>query len=402
MRDKTYKPKYLTRLEQIPQLSDEERKRLRPVHDEFVFRTNDYYNSLIDWNDPDDPIRRLVIPDVRELDGWGRLDASNEASYKRVPGLEHKYDSVALLLVNDVCGAYCRFCFRKRLFMNGNDEVVRDVSEGIAYIREHPEIAEVLLTGGDPLLVSTRKLGNIIGRLREIDHVEIIRIGSKIPAFNPFRILNDPTLAEIFRRYSLPHKRIYVMAQFNHPRELTPEAIEGLHVLRQAGVIIVNQTPMIAGVNDDPDTLSELFRKCAAVGVPPYYVFQCRPTLGNRIYSVPVERAYEIFETAKMRCSGLAKRARLVMSHETGKIEIAGLTDRHVVFKYHRAADPDLAGRVYIFRRNPRATWFDDYHAVVEASGLENPYGSAINEAGSATGDGGEVAGEQGRLRFPR
>jgi len=402
MHDKPYRPKYLTRLEQIPQLSDEERRRLRPVQDEFVFRTNEYYNSLIDWDDPNDPIRRLVIPDLRELDGWGRLDASNEASYTRVPGLEHKYDSVALLLVNDVCGAYCRFCFRKRLFMDQNDEVVRDVSAGIAYLREHPEISEVLLTGGDPLLISTRKLGNIIGQLREIDHVEIIRIGSKIPAFNPFRILNDPSLPEMFRRYSRPDRRIYIMAHFNHPRELTPVAIEGLNVLRQAGVIIVNQTPMIAGINDDPDTLSDLFRKCAAAGVPPYYVFQCRPTLGNRVYSVPVERAYEIFETAKMRCSGLAKRARLVMSHETGKIEIAGLTDRHVIFKYHRAADPDLSGRVYIFRRNPRATWFDDYHALVEASDLANPYGSAINERGSASGEGTELAGEQGRLRYPR
>jgi len=385
MRD-GFKPKYITRLENVPQLSEEERARLKPVEREFVFRTNDYYNSLIDWSDPDDPIRRLVIPDARELDRWGMLDASNEESYTRVPGLEHKYDSTALLLVNDVCGAYCRFCFRKRLFMDTNDEVHRDVSEGLEYIRDHEEITNVLLTGGDPLLMSTRQIRHVLGELREIEHVQIIRIGSKLPAFNPFRVINDPELQDVFREYSTPDKRIYVMCHFNHPREFTPQAVEGLNILQQCGVVTVNQTPMIAGINDDPDTLAELFRQCSFHGVPPYYVFQCRPTLGNRIYSVPLEHAYEVFETAKMNCSGLAKRARLCMSHETGKIEIAALTHRHVIFKYHRAADPDLSGRVFVCRRNPEGRWFDDYD-VVEDFGFENPYGSTINEPGSALGE---------------
>jgi lysine 2,3-aminomutase len=387
MREPGYKPKYITRLDNVPELTDEECAELKPVEDEFVFRTNDYYNSLIDWNDPDDPIRRLVIPDVRELEEWGRLDASNEESYTRVPGLEHKYDTTALLLVNDVCGAYCRFCFRKRLFMGENDEVHRDVSEGIQYIREHTEITNVLLTGGDPLLMSTRQIRNVLRQLRDIDHVKIIRFGSKLPAFNPFRLLNDPELQDVFREFSTQDKRIYVMCHFNHPRELTPEAIEGLHILQQCGVITVNQTPIIAGVNDDPDVLAELFRKCSFAGVPPYYVFQCRPTLGNKTYSLPLERAYEIFETAKMKCSGLAKRARLCMSHETGKIEIVGMTYKHVMFKYHRAADPELSGSFYVCKRNPDGHWFDDYTEIVEEFGLPNPYGSEINEPGSAVGE---------------
>ncbi|HXV13121.1 MAG TPA: KamA family radical SAM protein [Candidatus Krumholzibacteria bacterium] len=359
-------PKYITRLEQVPQLNDAERERLQPVHDAFVFRTNDYYQSLIDWNDPDDPIRRIVMPDTTELEPWGRLDASNEADYTRVPGLEHKYRSTALLLVNDVCGAYCRFCFRKRLFMDDNDEVVRDVSQGIAYIREHREITNVLLTGGDPLLMSTRLLRSVIEPLRAVEHVQIIRIGSKMPAFNPFRILDDPSLCEMLREFSTPAKRIYVMCHFNHPRELTDEAIEGLARLQEAGVITVNQTPLIAGVNDDPMVLAELFRKCSFVGMPPYYVFQCRPTLGNRGYTVPVERGYQIVEAAKARVSGLAKRARFVMSHETGKIEVIALTSELVVFKYHRAADDADSGRVMVYGRNPDATWFDDYTALVE------------------------------------
>jgi lysine 2,3-aminomutase len=378
MNNCSYKPKYITRLSQIPQLSAEERKSLQRVTDEFVFRANEYYLSLIDWSDPKDPIRRLVIPNERELEAWGALDASNEELYTRVPGLEHKYDSVALLLVNDVCGAYCRFCFRKRLFMNQNDEVHRDVSQGIDYIRDHEEITDVLMTGGDPLLMSNRVLRNILDRLSRIDHVDVIRIGSKLPAFNPYRIVNDPGLLEIFRTYNTPKKRIYVMCHFNHPREFTPVAIQGLNALQRAGVVLINQTPLIAGVNDDPDTLYELFRNCAAHGATPYYVFQCRPTLGNRMFSLPVERAYKIFETAKMKGSGLAKRARLCMSHETGKLEIIALTAQHIIFKYHRAADPELAGRVMIFKRNHNAHWFDDYTELVDEYQLENPYETRV------------------------
>ena len=125
------KIKYLTKLEQIPQLTESEREEMQQVNDKFVFRTNDYYQSLIDWDDPNDPIKRIIMPDVEELNEWGELDASNEEKYTKVHGLEHKYTSTALLLVNEVCAAYCRFCFRKRLFMNENDEVTKDISQGL-------------------------------------------------------------------------------------------------------------------------------------------------------------------------------------------------------------------------------------------------------------------------------
>ena len=379
--DETKKAKYLTKLEQIPQLSQGEIDRLKDVDEKFVFRTNDYYQSLIDWDDPEDPIRRIVIPDVQELDDWGQLDASDEESYTVAKGLEHKYDSTALLLVNEVCAAYCRFCFRKRLFMDENEEVTKDISEGLEYIRTHKEISNVLLTGGDPLIMSTSKLEPIIQQIREVDHVNIIRIGTKIPAFNPMRIYNDPSLEAMFRKYSTPEKRIYVMAHFNHPRELTPEAVRGLSFLLDAGAILVNQTPMIAGVNDDPDVLVEMFNKLSYIGVPPYYVFQCRPTLGNRIYVTPLEEVFEIFETARTRCSGLAKRARLVMSHATGKIEVVGLTEKYIYFKYLRAAVEDNDAKFMVFKRNPDAYWFDDYKELVdeyspvgEAAGVDSEY----------------------------
>ena len=364
------KIKYLTKLEQIPQLTESEREEMQQVNDKFVFRTNDYYQSLIDWDDPKDPIKRIIMPDVEELNEWGELDASNEEKYTKVHGLEHKYTSTALLLVNEVCAAYCRFCFRKRLFMNENDEVTKDISQGLEYIKNNKEINNVLLTGGDPLILSTSKLEPIIQQLREIDHVKIIRIGTKVPAFNPFRIINDPSLLEMFRKYSTAQKKIYIMAHFNHPRELTSQAIEGLNALMDSGVTLVNQTPMVKGVNDDPDVLAELFSKLSFIGVPPYYVFLCRPTLGNEAYSVPVEKGYEIFEKSRIRCSGLAKRARLVMSHETGKIEVAGMTDDQIFFKYARAANSEDNARFLIFNKNPDAMWFDDYKEANEEFSL--------------------------------
>lgn len=373
LNEKFKKVKYLTKLEQVPQLTGKEREEMRKVNDRFVFRTNDYYQSLIDWSDPNDPIKRIIMPDAEELSEWGELDASNEEKYTKAHGLEHKYASTALLLVNEVCAAYCRFCFRKRLFMDENDEATKDISEGLEYIKNNKEINNVLLTGGDPLVLSTSKLEPIIQQLREIEHVKIIRIGSKVPAFNPFRILNDPSLLEMFRQHSAHEKKIYVMAHFNHLRELTEQAIEGLNALIDSGVCLVNQTPLVKGVNDDPDVLAELFEKLSFIGVPPYYVFLCRPTLGNETYSVPVEKGYEIFEKARIRCSGLAKRARLVMSHESGKIEVVGMTEDRIFFKYARAADSGDNARFLAFYRNPGAVWFDDYKEASEEFSLFAP-----------------------------
>jgi L-lysine 2,3-aminomutase len=158
------------------------------------------------------------------------------------------------------------------------------------------------------------------------------------------------------------------MVHINHPAELTDVAVEGLGLLQKAGAVTVNQTPIIAGVNDDPAVLSELFNKLSYIGVTPYYVFQCRPTQGNRTFSVPVERSYEIFEQARASSSGLAKRARLVMSHSTGKVETVGLTDTHIFFKYIRAHCDSDNSRFLVFERNPNAYWFDDYEEAVQIS----------------------------------
>jgi lysine 2,3-aminomutase len=352
---------HITKLEQVRELSERERAELRPVEQRFAFRSNTYYQGLIDWNDPHDPIRRLVIPELSELLEGGELDASEESAYTRVSGLQHKYRDTALLLVNDVCGAYCRFCFRKRLFLDDNHEVVKDVSQGLQYIASHPEITNVLLTGGDPLLFATSKLKSIIEQIRRIDHVKIIRIGSKMPAFNPRKLYSDDLLMDVLRAYSTPAGRIYIMAHFSHPRELTPDAIQCLDALQRAGAITVNQTPMIAGINDNPEVLAELLSRLSFAGVTPYYVFQCRPTMGNSAYSVPLEKACQIFQKAQARCSGLAKRARFVMSHASGKIEIVAVKDGFVYMKYLQAASVEDEGRFMVLPSNKSAHWMDDY-----------------------------------------
>ncbi len=366
------KVKYIINLDLVEGLAEKEKKELKKVTDKFAFRTNNYYNSLINWNDIDDPIRRIVIPTLEELEVWGKLDASNESKYTKVHGLEHKYPDTALLLVTDVCGIYCRFCFRKRLFMNDNDEVARNVDEGIKYIKDHPEINNVLLTGGDPLVLATFKLEKILRALAEIPHVRIVRIGSKMLAVNPFRVLEDSSLLKLFEWFNTKtDKTLYLMNHFNHPREITQEARNAVRLVRETGTPLTNQTPILRGINDSVDTLQELIEELSFIGVPPYYFFQCRPTAGNKTYSTKIEETLDIIETVRLRVSGLAARVRYVMSHETGKIEILGRTENLIFFRYHRAADPGNAGRFMIFKRNPSAHWFDDYTELVEEYRVE-------------------------------
>jgi len=357
-----YSPKYITDIMKVAGLSDDDKKRLAEVQKKFAFRANEYYLSLINWDDPADPIRKLVIPDPAELEEWGQLDTSKEAKYVVGPGMEHKYEQTALVLVSDMCAGFCRYCFRKRLFMEKESrEIARDIDADVDYISSHPEITNVLLSGGDPLFLSTKQLKKIVSRISKIEHIKIIRIGTKIPAYNPFRILNDPRLPEMIRKAAMKDKKIYVVTQFNHPRELTEPAIKAINILQEAGAVFANQTPVLHGINDDPETIAKLFRKLSFIGVAPYYVFQCRPTLGNRHFVVPIEEAYFILEKAKMNCSGLAKRFTFAMSHVTGKIAIVGVDDERTYMKYQQAANWEDIGKFMSFRRDPKALWFDDY-----------------------------------------
>jgi len=353
------KPVPITEIDKLTALLAEERMKLQPVADKYAFRANDYYLSLIDWTDPQDPIRKLVVPGEGELKEYGRWDASDEDGNYVVPGCQHKYGTTALLVVSEVCAAYCRYCFRKRLFQQEVHEATANPEPGIAYIAAHPEISNVLLTGGDSLILSTSRLKNILGRLRDIPHVKIVRLGSKMPVFQPMRIYEDEELLQAIRDYSTSEQRIYVMAHVDHPRELTAEARRAFQALMDAGAIVMNQTPILRGINDDPKVLAELLDRLSWDGIAPYYFFINRPVAGNSEFILPLAKVYRIVEEAKARTSGLGKRVRLVMSHSSGKIEILAIEEGKAYLKYHQSRDGHY-GKVMILDCPPGASWFDD------------------------------------------
>lgn len=354
--------KYLHEISDVSQLSLHERRDLKQVTNKYPFHASEYYLSLIDWSNEQDPLRKALIPQAEELAEWGSLDASEESRYTIMPGLQHKYDSTALMLVSGSCGGICRYCFRKRIFMQNRADILEDIPGAINYIRDHKEITSVLLSGGDPLRLATSTLEDILGQLWGIDHLQTVRIGTRMLSFDPFRILNDPDLLNMIGRYgSSIRKGLYVMTHFVHPRELNEHAERAVTLLRKAGAVLSNQFPLVRGINDDPRTLADLFEKLSIVGVPPYYVFQCRPASGNAPFAVPVEEGYSLIEAAKRRVSGLAKRARYVMSHRSGKIEVVGHSGEFVYFKYHSVPRGEANGRFLVFRSNPYAYWLDDY-----------------------------------------
>ena len=331
-----------------------------PASREFAFRANDYYLSLIDWSDPSDPIRRLIVPSEGETADFGVLDASNEVANTKLPGLQHKYADTVLLLATDQCAGFCRYCFRKRLFMTDARETIRDHRPWLEYLSAHPEVSDVLLTGGDPLTLPAARLREVVEGVLTIDHIKTVRIGSKIPAFNPSRIIEDSKITDIISLVVNSGRSVYVMTHFDHAREITPQAKAAVSALRDAGAECLNQCPVTTGINDDPGALAELLQTCTDAGCPQYYVFQCRPTVGNAPFAMPIVRAFEVFEQARSQVSGLSRRARFCLSHESGKVEIVGVDERHLYARYHRAKDPENAGRFLTYQRDDAAKWLDE------------------------------------------
>jgi L-lysine 2,3-aminomutase len=194
-----------------------------------------------------------------------------------------------------------------------------------------------------------------------------------MPAFNPFRFLNDPDLLELLARHSQPDRRIYFMCHFDHPNELTKECREGLQLIMSTGVICVNQNPIIRGISDCPDTMATLWNELSYLGIPQYYVFQGRPTAGNEPFELPIVEAYFKIEEAKRKCSGLAKRTKYVMSHESGKIEILGVDRERIYLKYHRARYSRDEQRMIVCRRDDKAYWFDQLQPI-EGTAVTDDY----------------------------
>lgn len=216
-------------------LNEAETERMRKLCEAFPMSATRYYLSLIDWDDPNDPIRKMCIPTFFETDMSGAFDTSGEASNTVCEGVQHKYRESALILTTNRCAMYCRHCFRKRLVGLSDEEIASHFDEVIGYIRAHGEITNAILSGGDALMLPTRTVERYLDALSEIDHLDLIRVATRMPVVYPMRIIEDTALLKAFARYT-KRKQIYVVTQFNHPNEITPQARAAIRALLECGV----------------------------------------------------------------------------------------------------------------------------------------------------------------------
>jgi len=265
----------------------------------FHIRVNPYYLSLIRY--PKDPIWLQCIPDAVELEDHNAPeDPLNEESDSPVPSITHRYPDRVLFLVTSQCSMYCRFCTRKRKVSDSTKINSKWIQDGVDYIAAHPEVRDVVLSGGDPLMVTDYVLERVLASLRAISHVEIIRLGTKMPCVLPQRI--TPKLCKMLRKYH----PIYVNTHFNHPWECTPEAEKACSMLADAGCPVGNQAVLMKGVNDDADVMLELHRKLLKMRVRPYYIYQADLTKGTNHFRTPVRKGLEIMDKLRGHTSGLA------------------------------------------------------------------------------------------------
>ena len=354
----------ITNIEEIApifHLGGEECENLKNLCEHFPMSIPRYYLSLVNPNDPNDPIRRMCVPAVAEYSPEGDFDTSGEVGNTVAPGVQHKYRESALVLTTNRCAMYCRHCFRKRLVGLSDEEILSGMEKMIQYVADHEEITNVILSGGDALMLPTKTLEKYLEALSRIDHLDIIRIASRLPVVYPMRITEDYELQGLLSRISRK-KQMYVVTQFNHPTELTPQAHEAIQALLRGGVVVKNQTVLLRGVNDSVQVLAALLRKLTAFGAVPYYVFQCRPVTGVKAsFQVPFAEGYDIVEQAKALQNGQGKCFKYCMSHPTGKIEIAGkLDDDRMVFKYHQMKHREDDGRIFIKALPPDAAWLGE------------------------------------------
>jgi lysine 2,3-aminomutase len=351
----------IEQLKDFVDLSPKEEKNLKRITQKHPMRVTPYYMSLIDWDDPYDPIRKMAIPSVKEFNLQGSYDTSGEAENTKLSGLQHKYQETALILATNRCATYCRYCFRKRLVGLPTEEIIERFEDAAAYIKQNENINNVLISGGDPLVLDTEVIKKILSILSDFPQLKFIRFGSKTPVTFPSRF-EDDGLLRVLSRYSHPDRRIYVVTQFNHPKEITKQSINAVDNLIKSGVIVNNQTVLLKGVNDNPETLANLQNNLVSIGVNPYYVFQCRPV--KRVkhhFQVPLCRGIEIVERAKEHCNGHSKRFKYIMSHKTGKIEILGIFNNEIFFKYHQAKDRENLGNIFTRAVDEDAGWVDDF-----------------------------------------
>ncbi|HOP09079.1 MAG TPA: KamA family radical SAM protein, partial [Candidatus Methanofastidiosa archaeon] len=329
-------------LEEHLVLGEEESENLREITRLHPMSITRYYLSLIDPNDINDPIRKMSVPTEGEFSQGGMYDTSGEKDNTVAVGLQHKYKQTALVLLTHRCSVYCRFCFRKRLVGRSESEIISNINAARDYIEQHEEITNVLLSGGDPLVLENHIIEHFLKTFIEIDHINFIRVGTRVPVVMPHRIYGDRELLDIFDRYSTPEKRINIVSHFNHPKEINKYSALAIDKLMDCGMPIQNQTVLLGGVNDNPNVMAELMRNLVRVGVNPYYIFQCRPVRRALHFQVPISRGLDVVEDSKRQLCGIAKRFKYVMSHIMGKIEIVAKDENYLYFKQHQAKDPSM------------------------------------------------------------
>ncbi len=293
----------LEELKKYVSLSPEEEEGVEKCLGELRMAVTPYYLSLINPDDPHDPVRRQAVPTAKELYHAPADDADplHEDTDSPVKGLTHRYPDRVLLLITDQCSMYCRHCTRRR-FAGQHDAAVpmEQIDRCIEYVATHPEVRDVLLSGGDALMMSDEKLEYIISRLRAIEHVEIVRLGSRTPVVMPQRI--TPELCAMLKKYH----PIWLNTHFNHPNEVTEEAAAACARLADAGIPLGNQSVLLAGVNDCVHVMKKLVHELVKMRVRPYYIYQCDLSLGLSHFRTPVAKGIEIIEALRGHTSGFA------------------------------------------------------------------------------------------------
>jgi len=284
---------------------------------QYPMRINPYYLSII--QSADDPLWRQAVPDAAELavDPALEADPLSEAPQSPVKHLIHRYPDRVVFMVSSHCAMYCRHCMRKRRVGQGRAVSRAAIEKGIEYIREQPEVQEVILSGGDPLLISDGRLDDILSRLKRIPHVELLRVHSRAPCTLPQRVTND--LAALLASYH----PLYLNIQFNHPAELTPASMDACRKLADAGIPLGSQTVLLKGVNDDPRVMKRLMRDLLKNRVRPYYLHHTDPVQGTGHFRTSVERGLEIMRALRGRISGMGVPSYMIdLPRGGGKIPL--------------------------------------------------------------------------------
>ncbi len=289
----------LEELEQIVNLTDEEREGLS-AEGKFRVDVTPYFASLLEADDPRGPVRLQVLPKGSELAAFDSMfaDSLNEDAHSPVPGLVHRYPDRVLMLVTTECASYCRYCTRSRMVGDSSANFSSsDHQAQIDYIRNTPQVRDVLLSGGDPLTMPPKRLEKLLAQLAEIPHLDLIRIGSRVPIFLPQRITDE--LVDMLHQFH----PLWINVHVNHPREITPELSRALAKLADGGIPLGNQAVLLRGVNDDADQLITLMRQLAFMNIQPYYVYQHDMVKGVEDMRTSVAQTQEVHEGAYRRCS---------------------------------------------------------------------------------------------------